>query len=94
MRQTSLKLLFSRSTGKYPNRGYPKIFNDENVGEEAKKLHADGVEFLMDIIKNKTFKANAVVGIFPACSVGDDIEVYSADGADIYIEFGLKVLCS
>lgn len=24
--------------GRYPNRGYPKIFNDENVGEEAKKL--------------------------------------------------------
>ena len=24
--------------GRYPNRGYPKIFNDETVGEEAKKL--------------------------------------------------------
>ena len=24
--------------GRYPNRGYPKIFNDENVGEEARKL--------------------------------------------------------
>jgi len=24
--------------GRYPNRGYPKIFNDENVGSEAKKL--------------------------------------------------------
>lgn len=24
--------------GRYPNRGYPKIFNDENVGHEAKKL--------------------------------------------------------
>ena len=27
--------------GRYPNRGYPKIFNDEKVGEEAKKLYAD-----------------------------------------------------
>lgn len=25
--------------GRYPNRGYPKIFNDETVGEEAKKLY-------------------------------------------------------
>ncbi len=24
--------------GRYPNRGYPKIFNDEAVGAEAKKL--------------------------------------------------------
>lgn len=24
--------------GKYPNRTYPKIFNDKTVGEEAKKL--------------------------------------------------------
>lgn len=24
--------------GKYPNRGYPKIFKDKTVGEEAKKL--------------------------------------------------------
>lgn len=24
--------------GRYPNRGYPKIFNDENVGAEAKNI--------------------------------------------------------
>lgn len=24
--------------GRYPNRGYPKIFNDATVGVEAKKL--------------------------------------------------------
>lgn len=24
--------------GRYPNRGYPKIFNDDTVGAEAKKL--------------------------------------------------------
>ena len=39
--------------GKYPNRGYPKIFDDETVGEEAKKLHADGVALLNEIVKNK-----------------------------------------
>ena len=27
--------------GKYPNRGYPKIFMDKDVGEEAKKVFND-----------------------------------------------------
>jgi len=67
--------------GKYPNRGYPKIFNDETVGEEAKKLHADAVAMLDEIVKNKTLKAKGVVGIWPANATGDDIEVYSADGS-------------
>jgi len=66
--------------GKYPNRGYPKIFQDETVGEEAKKLHADAMEMLKDICAKKTLKAKGVVGIWPANAVGDDIEVYSADG--------------
>jgi len=66
--------------GKYPNRGYPKIFDDETVGSEAKKLHEDGLALLDEIVQNKTLKAKGVVGIFPACSVGDDIEVYDASG--------------
>merc|ERR1712070_838115 len=67
--------------GKYPNRGYPKIFQDETVGEEAKKLHADALKLLQELIANKTLTAKGVVGIFPACSVGDDIEVYNKDGS-------------
>ena len=54
---------------------------DETVGEEAKKLHDDGVALLQEIVKNKTLKAKGVVGIFPACSVGDDIDVYDATGS-------------
>ena len=38
--------------GKYPNRGYPKIFNDESVGEEAKKLHTDALKLIDEIIAN------------------------------------------
>ena len=33
--------------GRYPNRGYPKIFNDETVGEEAKKLFDEAQTMLM-----------------------------------------------
>lgn len=32
--------------GRYPNRGYPKIFNDETVGGEAKKLFDEANEML------------------------------------------------
>ena len=69
--------------GKYPNRGYPKIFNDETVGEEAKKLHTDALKLIDEIIANKTLTAKGVVGIWPANSVGDDIEVYDKSGAKL-----------
>jgi 5-methyltetrahydrofolate--homocysteine methyltransferase len=61
--------------GKYPNRGYPKIFNDADVGEEAKKLFADAQKMLQDIIKNKWLKARGIIGFYPANSVNEDIEV-------------------
>ncbi|HQT25645.1 MAG TPA: vitamin B12 dependent-methionine synthase activation domain-containing protein, partial [Burkholderiales bacterium] len=57
---------------------YPKILEDEVVGEEAKKLFIDAKAMLEKIIAEKWLKANAVFGLFPANSVGgDDIEIYS-----------------
>jgi 5-methyltetrahydrofolate--homocysteine methyltransferase len=56
---------------------YPHIFEDEFVGQQAKELYADAIKLLDDIVKNKRFKANAVVGMFPANSIGDSIEVYA-----------------
>ena len=38
--------------GRYPNRGYPKIFNDDKVGEEAKKLYDAAKTMLDDILIN------------------------------------------
>merc|ERR1712087_791184 len=69
--------------GKYPNRGYPKIFKDETAGEEAKKLHDDALKLMEEVISKKQLTAKGVVSIFPANSVGDDIEVYSADGSSL-----------
>ncbi|RKP23035.1 activation domain of methionine synthase [Syncephalis pseudoplumigaleata] len=63
--------------GRYPNRGYPKIFKDEAVGAEAKKLYDEAQALLKRIIDNKLLKAKGVVGLYPANSVGDDIEVYT-----------------
>ncbi len=59
---------------------YPKILQDEKVGEEARKLFADAQAMLKKIIKEKWLTANAVFGLFPANSVnGDDIEIYTDD---------------
>ena len=59
---------------------YPKILQDEVVGEEARKLFADAQEMLKYIVKEKWLTANAVFGLFPANSVNrDDIEIYTDD---------------
>ena len=63
--------------GKYPNRGYPKIFDDADVGSEARKLHGDAVSMLKDIVAGNWLEAKGVCGIFPAQSVGDDVLVFS-----------------
>lgn len=65
--------------GTYPNRGYPKIFNDKNVGEEAKKLFNDAQTMLKKIIQEKLLKAKGIIGFYPANSVDEDIEIYADD---------------
>lgn len=58
---------------------YPKILNDAERGVEATKLFNDAQDMLKKIISEKWLRANAVVGMYPANSVGDDIEVYTDD---------------
>ncbi len=55
---------------------YPKILDDPEKGEEARKLFADAQAMLKRIIDEKWLRARAVVGLFPANSRGDDILVY------------------
>ena len=54
---------------------YPNILTDEVVGEQATQLFADAQEMLNDIIKNKKLEARAVLGIFEANAVGDDVKL-------------------
>ncbi|BDQ03476.1 methionine synthase [Ignavibacterium sp.] len=56
---------------------YPAIFDDEKIGSEAKKLFDDANKLLEKVVSENLLTANAVFGLFPANSVGDDIEVYS-----------------
>lgn len=56
---------------------YPAILQDEVVGETATNLFRDAQIMLKKIVEQKWLSANAVIGLFPANSVGDDIEIYT-----------------
>jgi 5-methyltetrahydrofolate--homocysteine methyltransferase len=56
---------------------YPAILEDEVVGETASQLFRDAQVMLKKIVEQKWLSANAVVGLFPANAVGDDIEIYT-----------------
>ncbi|MDW1955545.1 methionine synthase [Vibrio sp. Vb0562] len=56
---------------------YPTIFQHEEVGEEAKRLFEDANEILDRVEREGLLKARGMCGLFPAASVGDDIEVYA-----------------
>ncbi|GJM35351.1 MAG: methionine synthase [Saprospiraceae bacterium] len=59
---------------------FPEILKDEVVGHEAQKLYNDARSMLRRIIDENWLEARAIIGLFPANSVGDDdIEVYSDD---------------
>lgn len=58
---------------------FPKILDDEVVGETATKLYHDARAMLKTIIDEKWLTARGVIGFFPANSTGDDIEVYADD---------------
>lgn len=55
---------------------YPKIFEHEEVGEEAQRLYQDANEWLDRVQAEGLLKVRGICGLFPAASVGDDIEVY------------------
>jgi 5-methyltetrahydrofolate--homocysteine methyltransferase len=64
--------------GRYPNRGYPKIFNDDKVGPEAKKLYDDAEKMIKEITADKSMWLKGVMGLYPAnrSADGEDVEVF------------------
>ncbi|MCB0278861.1 MAG: methionine synthase, partial [Calditrichaeota bacterium] len=56
---------------------YPSVFESKKWGDAAWKLYEEANKLLDRIIDEKLFTAKAVFGLFPANSVGDDIEVYA-----------------
>ncbi len=58
---------------------YPQILTDNKVGAEAKKLFDDAQVLLKRLVEERWVTASAVVGFWPANSIGDDIAVYTDD---------------
>ena len=56
---------------------YPRILEDEVVGEEARRLFKDANDLLDKLSVEKLLNPRGVVGLFPANRKGDDIEIYS-----------------
>ncbi|WP_289170092.1 methionine synthase, partial [uncultured Pseudoalteromonas sp.] len=56
---------------------YPRIMDDEVVGEQARSLFKDANDMLDDLEKSGALQPLGVIGLFPANRVGDDIEIYT-----------------
>ncbi len=56
---------------------YPRIFEHERYGEQARQIFAEANTLLDEIIAKKLLTARGVYGLFPAAAVGDDVEVYA-----------------
>ncbi len=56
---------------------FPQILEDKKVGAEAQKLFDDANRMLDQIALEDLIQTSAVVGIYPANSIGDDIEVFA-----------------
>ena len=76
--------------GRYPNKDYPKIFEDEKVGPEAKKLFAEAQEMLAEIKEKGFLRPSAVVGIHRANGRGDDVDVLGQNGETVATLHGLR----
>jgi 5-methyltetrahydrofolate--homocysteine methyltransferase len=58
---------------------YPDILDDPVVGEAARNVKREGEAMLERIVKGRWLTANGVYGLWPANSIGDDIEIYADD---------------
>jgi len=56
---------------------FPAILKDEVVGAEAQRVFSDGKRMLKRLIEGRWLQAHAVVGLYPANSVGDDIVLWT-----------------
>jgi 5-methyltetrahydrofolate--homocysteine methyltransferase len=56
---------------------YPEILEDQVVGEAARNVLRDGQAMLERIVKGRWLTASGVYGLWPANSVGDDVEIYA-----------------
>jgi len=65
---------------------YPRILEHEERGAQARQVFAEGNALLDVIIEKKLITARGVYGLFPACAVGDDVELYTDDKREMVLE--------
>ena len=58
---------------------FPAILKDEIVGTEAVRVYADAKRMLTRLIEGRWLTASGVIGLYPANSMGDDIEIYTGE---------------
>jgi 5-methyltetrahydrofolate--homocysteine methyltransferase len=56
---------------------FPDVLTDPVVGEAASNLYADARRVLKQLIAERWIRASAVLGLYPANSDGDDVEIYA-----------------
>ncbi len=61
---------------------FPKILHDQVVGAQARQVYDDAQTMLTQMVEQQWLTANARFGLFPANSIGDDIEVYADESRD------------
>jgi 5-methyltetrahydrofolate--homocysteine methyltransferase len=61
---------------------WPAILDDPERGAAAEALYDDARELLDRIVEGRLLRARGVVGLWPANSAGDDIELYADDRRD------------
>ncbi|RYD53256.1 MAG: methionine synthase [Sphingobacteriales bacterium] len=58
---------------------FPKILDDDVVGEQARQLYADAKQLLQELISGNWLTAKAIFGLFPAAATEDD-DIHVQDG--------------
>ena len=56
---------------------FPEILDDPRVGEQARRVHDDALAMLERMRRSGVPVAHAVVGIWPAAAIGDDVALYA-----------------
>ena len=56
---------------------FPEILSDPVVGSQATSLHEEALALLRRVRRDRLLAARAVIGLFPAAAVGDDIVLYA-----------------
>lgn len=65
---------------------YPQLLTDEKYGAEATKLFNDAQKMVEQIVAEKWFEADAVIGFWPALSNGVDTITLQTDKGDVNLE--------